>query len=62
MGIGDFFKKVDGDKLAEALAADDPAAVKAVAQEAGVEISDEQLDYIAGGYWDEDLSTWIGED
>ena len=49
MGIKDFFKKVDNDKLDEALASDNPEDMKRVAEEADMELSFEQLDYIAGG-------------
>ena len=49
MGIKDFFKKVDNDKLNEALASDNPEDMKRVAEEANMELSFEQLDFIAGG-------------
>lgn len=51
MSAKDFYKKVDKDKLVEALASDDPNELRAVAKEAGYELSDEQLDYIAGGVY-----------
>ena len=50
MGIKDFFQKVDNDKLDEALASDNPEDMKRVAEEANMELSFEQLDYVAGGY------------
>ena len=50
MGIKDFFQKVDDDKLGEALASDSPQGMREVAEEAGMELSDEQLDFIAGGF------------
>ena len=49
MSVKDFFKKVDKDKLEQALSSDDLNELRAVGQEAGYELSDEQLDYIAGG-------------
>lgn len=54
MSIKDFYKKVDKTRLNEALSSDDPKAMKKVANDAGFEISDEQLDYVAGGvnWWD----------
>ena len=50
MGIKDFFDKVDNDKLDEALASDNPDELRKVGEEAGMDLSDEQLDYIAGGW------------
>ena len=50
MGVKDFFKKVDNDKLSEAVASDNPEDMRDVAEEAGMELNDEQLDFIAGGY------------
>ena len=49
MGIKDFFKKVDNDKLNEALASDSPKDMRNLAEEVGMDLSDEQLDFIAGG-------------
>jgi len=49
MSVNDFFRKVDNDKLEQALSSDDLNELRAVGQEAGYELSDEQLDYIAGG-------------
>ena len=49
MSVKDFLKKVDKDKLEQALSSDDLNELRAVGQEAGYELSDEQLDYIAGG-------------
>ena len=49
MSVKDFFRKVDNDKLEQALSSDDLNELRAVGQEAGYELSDEQLDYIAGG-------------
>ena len=48
MSVNDFFRKVDNDKLEQALSSDDLNELRAVGQEAGYELSDEQLDYIAG--------------
>lgn len=57
MSVKDFFRKVDKDKLEQALSSDDPNELRTVGQEAGYELSDEQLDYIAGGvYINEDGS------
>ena len=48
--VKDFYKKVDQTKLKEALSSDTPEALKNAAKDAGFELSDEQLEYIAGGY------------
>ena len=50
MDIKDFLNKVDKDKLDEAMASDDPDALRKLAEEADMDLSDEQLDYIAGGW------------
>ena len=49
MDVKDFFQKVDNDKLDKALASDNPEDMRDVAEEAGMELSFEQLDYVAGG-------------
>lgn len=60
MDMKELFQKVDKDKLDEALSSEDPNLLRAVAKEAGFELSDEQLDYIAGGFvpMDEDGSVY----
>ena len=59
MEIKEFFKRVDKNKLKQALASDDPNALKDLAGEDLVELTTEQLDYVAGGYWDEESCTSI---
>lgn len=49
MDIKEIFAKVDKAKLKEALAADDPDALRRLLEEEGINLTDEQLDYIAGG-------------
>ena len=49
MSVKDFYQKVDQAKLKEVLSSDDPNELKRVAKDAGFELSDEQLDYVAGG-------------
>ena len=51
MDVRQFFKKVDEDKLDKAVVSDSPEDMKRVAEEADVELSDEQLDYVAGGWF-----------
>ena len=50
MDVKQFFKKVDEDKLDKAVVSDNPEDMKRVAEEADMELSDEQLDYVAGGW------------
>ncbi|MBE6470823.1 MAG: hypothetical protein E7000_03830 [Coriobacteriaceae bacterium] len=50
MELRDIIKKVGKDKFKAALEADDKAALDKLLDEAGVTLSDEQLDYIAGGF------------
>lgn len=58
MSVQDFFQEVDKAKLREALSSDDPNELRAVAEDAGFELTDEQLDFIAGGVGlDEDETT-----
>jgi len=57
----ELFQKVDKAKLTEALSSGNPNQLRDVAKEAGFELSDEQLDYIAGGFFvpmDEDGSVY----
>ncbi|MBR4656247.1 MAG: hypothetical protein IKO68_06685 [Oscillospiraceae bacterium] len=56
MDIKDFFRKVDKNKLKDALSSDDPNALKNLAGDDLDELTPEQLDYVAGGIWDEDSS------
>ncbi len=49
MSIKDFFQKVDRDKLDEAIASDNPQEMRSLGKESGMTLSDEQLDYVAGG-------------
>lgn len=49
MSVKDFFQKVDQAKLKKALSSDNPNDLKDVAEDAGFDLSLEQLDYVAGG-------------
>jgi hypothetical protein len=49
MSAKDFYQKVDYDKLEKAMLSDNPEDLARVAKEAGMELSDEQLDYVVGG-------------
>ena len=50
MELRDIIKKVGKDKFRAAMQADDKAALDKLLDEAGVTLTDEQLDYIAGGF------------
>ncbi len=56
----ELFQKVDKAKLNEALSSGDTNLLRDVAKDASFELSDEQLDYIAGGFvpMDEDGSVY----
>ncbi len=41
MSVKDFFRKVDSDKLEKAMASDNPEDMARVAEEAGMDLSDE---------------------
>ena len=60
MDMKELFQNVDKDKLNEALSSGDANLLRDAAKEAGFELSDEQLDYIAGGFvpMDEDGSVY----
>ena len=60
MDMKELFQKADKAKLNEALSSEDPNLLRAVAKDAGFDLSDEQLDYIAGGFatMDEDGSVY----
>ena len=60
MEMKELFQKVDKAKLTEALSSGDPDQLRDVAKDAGFELSDEQLDYMAGGFgpMDEDGSVY----
>lgn len=49
MDIKEIFDKVDKAKLKEALAADEPDALRQLLEGEGINLTEEQLDYIAGG-------------
>ena len=49
MKLGEVLDKVGRDKLKEALECDDPEALQKLFEGHGVALSDEQLDFIAGG-------------
>ena len=46
MSVKDFYQTVDQTRLKEALSSDDPNELRDVVEDAGFELSDEQLDYI----------------
>lgn len=49
MKLGEVYDKVGKDKLKEALECDDSEALQKLLDAHGVALSDEQLDFIAGG-------------
>ena len=49
MKLGEVLDKVGKNKLKEALECDDPEALQKLLEGHGVELSEEQLDFIAGG-------------
>ena len=49
MDVKDILAKVDKDKLRKALSEDDPNELRELMEQEGIDITDEQLDYIAGG-------------
>lgn len=49
MDIKEILEKVDKAKLQEALTADDPDALKKLFEDEDIKLTDEELDYIAGG-------------
>ena len=49
MELNEIFEKIDKQKLKEALAADSPEALQELLKAEGIELSEEQLDYMAGG-------------
>ena len=60
MELKKIIEKIGKDKFRAAMQADDRAALDALLDDAGVTLTDEQLDYIAGGFagfaGDNDLS------
>jgi len=60
MDMKELFQKADKAKFSEALSSGDPNLLRDVAKDAGFDLSDEQLDYIAGGFvpMDEDGSVY----
>ena len=50
MELKDVIEKIGKDKFKAAMQADDKAALDKLLDEAGVSLSEEQLDYIAGGF------------
>lgn len=57
MDLKELFDKVDKDKLKEALGADDPEMLKSLLAAGNISITDEQMDYIAGGGWGAPIQT-----
>ena len=51
MELGEVFDKVGKDNLREALECDDSEALQKLLDAHGVKLSDEQVDFIAGGRW-----------
>lgn len=49
--VGNLFQKIDREKLKKAMASDDPNELKKMLEEEDIELTEEQLDYVAGG-WD----------
>lgn len=54
MDMKEIIEKIGEDKLKAAVKSGDPKAVAALVEEAGLELTEEQLEFIAGGYasWD----------
>ncbi|MBQ6390166.1 MAG: hypothetical protein IJH88_00915 [Eggerthellaceae bacterium] len=51
MKLGEVFEKIGRDKLKEAMECDDAEALQKLLNAHGVTLSDEQVDFIAGGRW-----------
>lgn len=51
MQLDEVFAKVGKSKIKEALECEDSTALQKLLDDSGVKLSDEQLDYIAGGVW-----------
>ena len=49
MNMNEVIKKIGEAKLRAAIESEDPSALMELFKEEGIEVSDEQLDYIAGG-------------
>ena len=49
MDIDDIIAKVGEDRISDAVDSEDADALKNLFEEEGIELNDEQLDYIAGG-------------
>lgn len=47
--VGNLFQKIDREKLKKAMASDDPNELKKMLEEEDIELTEEQLDYVAGG-------------
>lgn len=52
MDINEILANVDKAKLKEALASDDPDALRELLASEGIDLTDEQMDHIAGGFND----------
>lgn len=62
MKLGDIIKKVGENKLREALESKSGDMLKKVFEDAGIKITPEQLDFIAGGAginWDEEATVCV---
>lgn len=63
MELKEIVEKIGVEKLQAALKSDDPGALQRLLEEEHIELSEDQLDYIAGGYTDmfTDIPQWIGQ-
>lgn len=52
--VRNLFQKIDREKLKRAMASDDPNELKKALEEEDIVLTEEQLDYVAGGWnqWD----------
>ena len=57
MEINEAIEKIGKDKLKEAVASNDPDALQALVEAAGLELTDEQIEHLAGGYDDDDFTS-----
>ena len=58
--VRNLFQKIDREKLKKAMASDDPNELKKALEEEDIVLTEEQLDYVAGGcnQYDRDSETW----
>ena len=57
--VRNLFQKIDREKLKRAMASDDPNELKKALEEEDIVLTEEQLDYVAGGLnqddWDSEM-------